>query len=81
MGGLFGGAPSVPDRSAELERERQAAAAEAAQRKADEEAKIEEARLQRQKGLRGARSLMSAGLTGFENKSGSATTLGDTQRG
>ena len=45
MGGILGGSkPSVPDRSAELERQRAEAKAEADRRKAEDEAKIEEDR-------------------------------------
>lgn len=80
MGGFFGGSkPSVPDRSAELERQRAEAKAEADRLKAEDEAKIEEDRLQRIAGRRGARSLLAQGQTGFE-KSGS-TTLGGGLRG
>ncbi len=80
MGGIFGSKPSVPDRSAELERQRQQAQAEADQRKADSEAKIEEDRLQRIAGRRGARSLLAQGQTGFDNK-GTSSTLGGGLRG
>ena len=81
MGGIFGGsAPSVPDRSAELERQRAEAAAEAAKRKADDEKALEEARQQRIAGRRGARSLLTAGQTGFDNK-GTSSTLGGGLRG
>ena len=76
MGGILGGdRPSVPDRSAELERQRQQAAAEAAERKAEQERKAEEDRQQRIAGSRGARSLLTAGQTGFE-KTGTSSVLG-----
>ena len=81
MGGILGGSkPSVPDRSAELERQRAEAKAEADRRKAEDEAKIEEDRLQRIAGRRGARSLLAQGQTGFDNK-GTSSTLGGGLRG